>query len=45
MAGDACEHFRPDFFPIVKRKDEIRASLFDKNAMRSALPRDARSYS
>jgi len=45
MAGDAGEHFRPDFFPFMKRKDEIGASLFDTNAMRSALPRDAPSYS
>src|SRR6266436_9356260 len=41
MARDTREHFRPNFFSVVKCKDEVGAPFLDQNAMRSALPCDA----
>jgi hypothetical protein len=38
-----CKHSRADFFAVVKRKNEIRASFLGENTMRSALPCDAPS--
>jgi hypothetical protein len=45
VARDTRQHFRPNFFSVLKSKNVIGTSLFDKNAVRSALPRDAPSCS
>jgi hypothetical protein len=44
MAHNTREHFPPNFFSVVKCEDEIRSSLFERNAVRSALPRGAPSW-
>jgi hypothetical protein len=36
---NTCEHFWPNFFSVEKCEHEIRSSLFDQNAVRSALTR------
>jgi hypothetical protein len=45
MRRDAREHFRSNFFTVMKCKDEIGSPRFDQNGVRSALPGDAPSYS
>jgi hypothetical protein len=45
MARDTREHFRPNFFSVVKCKDEVGSPFLDQNAMRSALPCGAPSCS
>ncbi len=38
MARDTREHFRPNFFSVVKRKDEVGSPFLDQNdAIRVAV--------